>query len=359
MSWSAALPGAALRTLRTAAGRHALQVALLVGGLLVIGLVWGEQAHAENGVSGVGGVGVRPEGRAGEAGVERQGPVDALVERSLSPSSSLPEPVSHQAVPGLPAVSDHPGSHGSRGRPDAPALPTLPGLPTLPTLPGLPTLPTLPGLPDSPALPDLPELSALPGLPDLPPPPGDPDVELPGAPAPPDPPDPAAPPTPVTAQPGGASVPDSGTVPADEADSSRHAGKPHTPVVGHEPHGAHLAPAGPKPHGIHATHLRPARPLGHADRFSRPHRLSHPGHPGSSPPAGRRTPAAAGHSPGGRPDGVLGNRSVADSGSSRHGETHAVTPSPWAPLALGSGAGAGASPAGTGCGHRDIPLFPG
>ncbi|MFJ3619053.1 hypothetical protein ACIPSH_12985 [Streptomyces iakyrus] len=346
MSWSAALPGAALRTLRTAAGRRALQVALLVGGLLVIGLVWGEQAHAEN---GVGGVGVRPEGRADEAGVERQGSVDALVERSLSPSSSLPEPVSHQAVPGLPAVSDHTGPHGSRGRPDAPALPTPPGLPTLPTPPGLPDSPALPGLSD------------LPGLRDLPPPPGDPDVEFPGAPAPPDPPAPPTPLTPVTAdpQPGGAPVPDSGTVPADEADSSRQAGKPDTPVVGHEPHGAHVAPEGPKPHGIHATHLRPAHPLGHADHLSRPHRLGHPGHPGSSPHAGRRTSAAAGHSPGGRPDGVLGNRSVADSGSSRHGETHAVTPSPWAPLALGSGAGAGASPAGTGCGHRDIPLFPG
>ncbi|MFF9027633.1 hypothetical protein [Streptomyces iakyrus] len=339
MSWSAALPGAALRTLRTAAGRRALQVALLLGGLLVIGLVWGEQAHAENGVNGVG---VRPEGRAGEAGgVGRQGPVDAQVEASLSPSSSWPGPVSHQAVRGLPAVSDHPGSNGSPGLPDAPALRDVPALPTLP------------GLPDSPAQPDLPGLS---DLPDLPPPPGDPDVELPGAPAPPAPP---APLTPVTAdpQPGGASVQDSGTVPVDEAAPSRQAGKPDTPVSGHEPH---ATPAGPEPHGIHATHLRPAHPLGHSDHVSRPDRLSHPGrpgHPGSSPHAGR-TPVA-GHAPGGRPDGVLGNRSMADSGSSRHGETHAVTPSPWAPLAPGSGVGAGASKAGAGCGHRDIPLFPG
>ncbi|MZG15776.1 hypothetical protein GTY44_20180, partial [Streptomyces sp. SID5914] len=46
MIWSAALPGAALRVLRTAAGRRALHVALLVGGLFVLGLLCGGRAHA-------------------------------------------------------------------------------------------------------------------------------------------------------------------------------------------------------------------------------------------------------------------------------------------------------------------------
>ncbi|WP_333749642.1 hypothetical protein, partial [Streptomyces sp. IBSBF 2394] len=46
MIWSAALPGAAPRVLRTAAGRRALHVALLVGGLFVLGLLCGGRAHA-------------------------------------------------------------------------------------------------------------------------------------------------------------------------------------------------------------------------------------------------------------------------------------------------------------------------
>ncbi|MFE9111542.1 hypothetical protein ACFYN9_18195 [Streptomyces collinus] len=389
MSWSAALPEAALRTLRTAAGRRALQVALLVGGLLVAGLLWGERAHAENGVNGVG---ERPEGRAGEAvdgrvlvrvagemrGPESEGPSGAQVKVSLVLSSSSsrshpperpshverpepPGPAAHRVVPDLPAVPDLPVPIGS------PALPVPIGSPALPVpigspaLPDAPALPALPRLPDSTALPDVPGLSDLPGPPDLPPPPGDPVVGLPGAPAPPAPPTSPVSPTPVTAdpQPGGTSAPGSGpVVPADEAAPSRQAGSP-TPADPRA-HGVHA------PYALHALHLRPAHPLGHADHLSRPSHLSHPGHPrhpgrpghpGSSPHAG---PApAAGHWSGGRPDGVLGNRSMADSGSSRHGEAHAVTPSPWAPLALVPGVGARTSGAGTGCGHRDIPLFPG
>ncbi|NGO48999.1 hypothetical protein [Streptomyces ureilyticus] len=46
---SAALPGAALRMTRTAAGRRALQVGLLVGGLFVLGLLCGERANAADG----------------------------------------------------------------------------------------------------------------------------------------------------------------------------------------------------------------------------------------------------------------------------------------------------------------------
>lgn len=56
---SAALSGAAVRMLRTAAGRRALQVALLVGGVLVIGLLCGERAYAADGVRAYGVEGVR------------------------------------------------------------------------------------------------------------------------------------------------------------------------------------------------------------------------------------------------------------------------------------------------------------
>ncbi|MGP4044891.1 hypothetical protein [Streptomyces sp. 2A115] len=51
MTLSAAPPGVALRVTRTAAGRRALQVVLLVGGLLVLGLLCGEQARAADGVA--------------------------------------------------------------------------------------------------------------------------------------------------------------------------------------------------------------------------------------------------------------------------------------------------------------------
>ncbi|MDO0935725.1 hypothetical protein QQY66_30100 [Streptomyces sp. DG2A-72] len=51
MTFSAALSGAALRVMRTAAGRRALQLALLVCGLFALGLLYGEQAHATDGVT--------------------------------------------------------------------------------------------------------------------------------------------------------------------------------------------------------------------------------------------------------------------------------------------------------------------
>ncbi|MFF4904394.1 hypothetical protein ACFY2T_06000 [Streptomyces sp. NPDC001260] len=46
MTWPAALPAAALRVMRTAAGRRALRVMVLVGGLFALGFFCGEQAHA-------------------------------------------------------------------------------------------------------------------------------------------------------------------------------------------------------------------------------------------------------------------------------------------------------------------------
>ncbi|MES4832068.1 hypothetical protein ABVB25_33785, partial [Streptomyces anthocyanicus] len=51
MIWSAVLPGAALRVLRTAAGRRALHVALLAGGLFLLGLLCGGRAQAADGAT--------------------------------------------------------------------------------------------------------------------------------------------------------------------------------------------------------------------------------------------------------------------------------------------------------------------
>ncbi|MGW2449132.1 hypothetical protein ACWCSW_34300, partial [Streptomyces sp. NPDC001675] len=49
MTLTAAPFGTAVRALRAAAGRRALQLALLLGGLLALGFLCGEQAHAAEG----------------------------------------------------------------------------------------------------------------------------------------------------------------------------------------------------------------------------------------------------------------------------------------------------------------------
>ncbi|MBX9366835.1 hypothetical protein K4G64_38100, partial [Streptomyces sp. WAC04114] len=70
-------------------------------------------------------------------------------------------------------------------------------------------------------------------------------------------------------------------------------------------------------------------------------------------------PTPAQHPPGGRPDGALGNRSLADGGPSRHGDVHAVTPGLRSPLTLVPGDAARTHAAGSQGGHQSIPLFPG
>ncbi|MDF3147786.1 hypothetical protein, partial [Streptomyces sp. T21Q-yed] len=222
MTWPAALPGAALRVVRTAAGRRALQVVLLVGGLFALGFLCGERAYAADGVS----VGIASASSASSAS-------------SVSSSSSLPassadlRSATENAVEGLvtppakPGVRDestlnqaplnqapldqapragapHPnddqilspathhvthtvGTHVvqpvgdvvrtvTEGLADVqaevPPLASLPTLPVLPTAPESPAWPSMPGL-EFPGLPELPG-TELPGteLPGLPPVPG-------------------------------------------------------------------------------------------------------------------------------------------------------------------------------------------
>ncbi|MEU0455661.1 hypothetical protein ABZ322_22155 [Streptomyces sp. NPDC006129] len=65
------------------------------------------------------------------------------------------------------------------------------------------------------------------------------------------------------------------------------------------------------------------------------------------------------HGPGGRPDGALGNRAVADNSTPRHGDAHAVTLDHRAPLRLVPGATARSYAAATRDRHRDVNVFPG
>ena len=140
MNWPAALPGAALRVTRTAVGRRVrqrvLQVALLVGGLFVLGVVFGGHAQAAEGVPGkpvsLGKPGipvvdsvVKPVQLPGLAPV--LAPVTDTVERVVQPVSDV---VTKTVTEVLAKVQ----------------VPPLSSLPTLPSLPAEPTLPvrTLP-----------------------------------------------------------------------------------------------------------------------------------------------------------------------------------------------------------------------
>ncbi|MFC9686707.1 hypothetical protein [Streptomyces sp. NPDC056948] len=346
MSSSAALSGAALRMLRTAAGRRALQVALLVGGVLFIGLLCGERAYAADGVRAsadstagrsVSGqrLLVRPDAPASaDRAVRLADDTGEAVGRELAKAQAkLPAPPKAPSLPDVPAVPVPPKAPTLPIPPKAPSVPVPSGLPDLPTLPDLSTLPDAPAMPDLPGLPGptappdgdvaAPGAPALPGLPGYP--------AFPGHPL------PAAPVT-VDPQPGGMAAPSSDTLASPgrtgEADP-----------VAHGPHGAQYR----APHADRAAR-------GHADH-DRAHHVRRAAHPGPSASVGGAIPV--GHVPGGRPDGTLCNRSMADSGTPRHGDTHAVTLSRRAPLSLVRGVAARSRVAGTRDSHRDIPVFPG
>ncbi|WP_461066952.1 hypothetical protein [Streptomyces pseudoechinosporeus] len=118
---SAALPGAALRMTRTAGGRRALQVGLLVGGLFVLGLLCGERADAADGAtSGVTATGVvrSVTGSAervvtGSVGAVARGAEQSRAERAR-PSSEQRSATPESSGPGA-SRSETPGSGASGG----------------------------------------------------------------------------------------------------------------------------------------------------------------------------------------------------------------------------------------------------
>lgn len=140
MTWPAALSGAALRDLRTAAGRRALEVALLVGGLFVLGFLCGGQAHAAETTTTVAAPVVTTStvtALTGSASAAHEEPVTDVpsVDKVLHPVRGLVKSVAEgladaqRQVPPLPPVSS------------APSLPDLPGASDGTGLPGLPELP--------------------------------------------------------------------------------------------------------------------------------------------------------------------------------------------------------------------------
>ncbi|WP_338782624.1 hypothetical protein [Streptomyces sp. DG1A-41] len=368
MTWSAVLLSAAVRMLRTAAGRRALQVALLVGGVLVIGLLCGERAYAADGadgrvdspgprpVSGVGSARIagvsEAVGAVGERGVRVAGHTGEAVSKGLG-AARAKEPSSSASTPTtlskLPVLSAPPSASKSPVLPDLPVLSAPPMAPKPPTLPDLPALPKPPVLPDLPDLPDFPDLPDLPGLPapsgpsNLLPAPAAGAVTLPGGPG-------------LPAVPGGPSYPELLSHP-----------RPAPVTAGSQPGRAAPSPAGVPASVVGRTGAAEFVAAG-ADtvvcgaEYRAVGRAEHAGHTGLADHAGPSAHvgrAPGGHGPADRPDGRLGNRSTADNSTSRHGDPHAVTLSLRAPLRLLPGVAARSCAAGSRDSHRDIPVFPG
>ncbi|MFD6194225.1 hypothetical protein [Streptomyces sp. NPDC060275] len=321
---SAVLPGAALRVLRTAAGRRALHVALLAGGLFLLGLLCGGRAQAADGATGpskdtVGRILDLP-ARA-QAGLDAGSVPDAVAVSGGRPGAVLPglRPVSEKAVR---AVRDR------VARPVGAAVETVteevegaeavlrtevPPLRVLPGLSGLSDLTDASGLADRSGLTDSSDPSgAVQGLSDGS---GRSSSAVP---------DPRAEPAPAVADASGGEA-----APSDDTTGSRAvegAGSP-VRVVGYGPEAdAAAAPAPPArthPAGTAHTEYPPARPA-----------------------------------PTGDPDGALGTASGADQGTPRHGEARAVTPLHRITFRLVPGIAERAHAAGVREAYRAIPVSP-
>ncbi|GAB2861280.1 hypothetical protein GCM10027074_30550 [Streptomyces deserti] len=398
MTWSAALSGAAARVMRAAAGRRALQVVLLVGGVLTLGLLCGEQAHAVDGtpsaqtpasVSAAGSApgsgsgsdsadGVRSLTRssvgrvvndsAKHVGYPSTGTAESGERRSttsVEPTTSLEPAATHgsDAAPDALPASQGAAQHASQGSPGG-ALTAEPRPRTAPghgqvlrpvtervvrpvgdlvgtvadgpaEVPPLPHLPELPVLPTPPDS-DSPSLPSLPTLPGFPGLPGDSAPPgLPGLPAPPGLP--------------GVPTPPGHTLPAPVLDAPQP-GSATGPSVQESASGGRAGAAEAVVHGpgYDRAGTDTAVPGGE-------HRAA----PARQAPA-RHAPASAPHTPAptGDPDGALGHRSAVDNGGSRYGDAHAVTLNHRAPLRLVPGAAARTDAAETRDRYRDIPVSP-
>ncbi|MEU9911870.1 hypothetical protein [Streptomyces sp. NPDC051001] len=327
MTWPAALSGAALRSLRTAAGRRALQVALLVGGLFALGFLCGGQASAAEGIPTTtatsGAVPVDPADgvRSLTSGaVERlaKPPAEPEVPHTAPRTDTLPtsadpasaddkvlRPVTEQVVGVVDGVVD-----GKVLQPVGDLVDTVTeqlgqAQAQMPPLPSLPSLPS-PPVTEPPGLPEFPELPTLPGLPALP------GQTLPGQ-------------TPPTTMP----QPESPVADSPQGDVvGRRSGKAAATAAFYGP----LSVAGSPTTGAAAK--------------TGEHRVVQGAH------------APVAQTPGDDQSGALGNRPTADSGSSRHGDAHAVSLNHRAAVRLLAGAAVRADAFETRDRHRDIPVSP-
>ncbi|WP_327718912.1 hypothetical protein OG381_28505 [Streptomyces sp. NBC_00490] len=324
MTWPAALSGAALRSLRTAAGRRALQVALLAGGLFALGFLCGGQASAAEGIptttvtSGTAPADPADGVRSLTSGaVERlaKPPAEPEVPHTAPRTDTLPtsvdpasvddkvfRPVTEQVVGVVDGVVD-----GKVLQPVGDLVNTVTeqlgqAQAQMPPLPSLPSPPVT----EPPGLPTFPELPTLPGLPALP------GQTLPGQAPPATTPQPASP---VTDSPQGDVV-------------GRRSGKAAATAAFYGP----LSVAGSPTTGAAAK--------------TGGQRVVQGAH------------ASVAQTPGDDQSGALGNRPTADSGSSRHGDAHAVSLNHRTAVRLVAGAAVRADAFETRDRHRDIPVSP-
>jgi len=344
LTWPAVLPGAALRVMRTAAGRRALQVVLLVGGLFALGFLCGEQAHAAEGVPVASSSEVVPTAPAD--GV-RSLTSDAVVTVSrLTNSAAAPQRQPRPAAPDkpkptapvAPAPAPVPAPTDPRPTPEPDPGPATPGAAgqVLTPLAGelvrsvgdrvvepvgglvetvtaglgrvtaqvapLSSLPSLPGLPGAPSMPGLP---SLPGFPSSP----------------------------------GQILP----APVAQAPQPVVAGHPGTEgAVDDRRSGAGASGTAYGPRFVVDVAAAGATAV----------------HGGGQRAAGAGY-APAQQAPDGDPAGVPANRAAVDNGTSRHGDAHAVALNHRPFVRLVPGAAVRAAAAGTRDRHRDIPVFPG
>ncbi|WP_405696038.1 hypothetical protein OHA99_14230 [Streptomyces coelicoflavus] len=316
---SAVLPGAALRVLRTAAGRRALHVALLVGGVFLLGLFCGGRAQAADEAPDTLADTV---GRVLDVPAQTQTQTQTQMQRQMQKqgAEAVPEPRSG-------AVSERLGAVVTAEVPSVQVLPDPSG-PTDPMAPPKPSDPAdVPDLTDVPDLADLVDLAELAEFTDLTDPVGRTDQTDPsgrsGSAA------PGPRPEPATEAPEATVADDAGPANDSGAADTRVAEEAGNParVVGYGPE--------PGPRTVPAAHVRP-HPPGIA------HTEDAPGRP----------------SPTGDPDGSLGAVSGADQGTSRHGDVRAVTPLHRITFRILPGAPERADAAGVREPYRDIPVSP-
>lgn len=366
MTWPAALPLAALRVLRTAAGRRALQVTLVVGGLFALGFLSGERAYAADGVSvGTGTSSVerlvtdaaKAAPAPGKPGPQApadhpQAPAESATPQPPAPGTTATHPTDGTDDGSAEGAADTDGTHdtdstdgtydtadtdgtgdqvlrpvtdrviqGVSDRVLAPArhvvesvtagLAEAPPLSSLPTLPSLPVLPTAPESPAWPALPGF----EIPGLPDAPGFPGAP--TLPGVPG-------QTLPAPVTTTPRpGPEAPGADGIRDDEGRTGTAAS------------------------GVYGPRFVAGAAAVDASAADDAHRVAPSGY------------APVHEAPADHPSGVVGSRSAGDNNNtSRHGDAHAVSLSRRAPLRLVPGAAARTVADEIQDRHGDIPVSP-
>lgn len=321
-----ALPGAALRVTRTAVGRRALQVVLLVGGLFALGLLFGEQAHAADGKAPT-----TPRPVVQTLTDSLTDSVTRSVGQLVNQDGSTPETSSDPSST-VPRVTAAVQAHltGTLGtsvtdtlrtpvtdtvggvvQPVGDLVETVTGGLTeaLPeALPEALTEVLTDALTPIPAEPPAETVPSQPGLPTLP---GTDDQSLPAA---------------------GSSAPQSGGAAQDASDSTdAHRSAQRRVVTGARPM------YGPVHIGTRAGDTGAPR----ADQ-------------------GVRSPSVPAHqAPSDDPTGVPAHQSAGDNGGQRHGDAHAVTPHLRVPLRFVPGASAAVTVAKTRDRFRDIPVFPG